>query len=327
MLKRSHAKDCSTLRISRGQSMVEFAMIAPLALILLFVGVQFAIIGQAALALSQGASAIARYVAVNEPQGVVSATFTGNPTAAMQALLSQSLGTNKWGDLTVTVTSYVGGTKSTTTTTPHTNPGSGAGYSELQRHQQDCAAKSIPGAGYVSNRTERSGPGAVRMNRQKATSVSRRAAGRATRRRDRVSRGQSLVEFALMAPLALVIMLVGIQYAIIGQAALAVSQGSSALARYAAANSKTAALGTYNGTGSLPASAQSYYAPTHLPQRHLHLASPSGPVLYGNDEPPQPIRRRRKTGRSARWSLSITTPQAKSYFQLHGFLELSFQRL
>jgi Flp pilus assembly protein TadG len=90
------------------------------------------------------------------------------------------------------------------------------------------------------------------MNRQKATtSVSRR-----TSWRNRHSRGQSMVEFALMAPLALVIMLVGIQYAIIGQASLAVSQGSAALARYAAANSNTAALGTYNGTGALPASAQ-----------------------------------------------------------------------
>jgi Flp pilus assembly protein TadG len=88
--------------------MVEFAMIAPLALILLFVGVQFAIIGQVALALSQGASAIARYVAVNEPQGTVSPTFNGNPNAAMQALLSQSLGTNKWSDLTVTVQSCDG---------------------------------------------------------------------------------------------------------------------------------------------------------------------------------------------------------------------------
>jgi Flp pilus assembly protein TadG len=98
--------------------MVEFAMIAPLALILLFVGVQYAIVGQTALALSQGASAIARYVAINEPGSVSLATFSGKPNAAMQARLSKSLGTNKWGDLTVTVTSYVGGTKSTTTTTP-----------------------------------------------------------------------------------------------------------------------------------------------------------------------------------------------------------------
>ena len=111
MLKRSQAKDHSTRRISRGQSMVEFAMIAPLALIVLFVGVQYAIIGQTALALSQGASAIARYVAVNEPQGSVSSTFSGNPTAAMQALLSPTIGTNKWADLTVTVKSC-DGTKS-----------------------------------------------------------------------------------------------------------------------------------------------------------------------------------------------------------------------
>lgn len=100
------------------------------------------------------------------------------------------------------------------------------------------------------------------MSGQKATnSVSRRTTGRATRD----SRGQSLVEFALMAPLALVIMLVGIQYAIIGQAALAVSQGSAALARYAAANSTTPALGTYNGTGSLPASAQYLLSTTLCP--------------------------------------------------------------
>ena len=97
------------------------------------------------------------------------------------------------------------------------------------------------------------------MNGQKTTSA------RGPRRRDRVSRGQSMVEFALMAPLALVIMLVGIQYAIIGQAAVAVSQGSAALARYAASNSKTAALGTYNGTGTLPPNAPSLLSETLCP--------------------------------------------------------------
>jgi Flp pilus assembly protein TadG len=88
--------------------MVEFAMIAPLALMVLFVGVQLAIIGQTALALSQGASAIARYVAVNEPKGSVSASYSGNPDAGMQAVLSDSLGTNSWADLTVTVQSCDG---------------------------------------------------------------------------------------------------------------------------------------------------------------------------------------------------------------------------
>jgi Flp pilus assembly protein TadG len=102
-------------RIRRGQSMVEFALIAPIALILMLVGVQYAIIGQAALAVSQGASAIARYAAVNESS--IGASFSGNPTAAMQSLLSSSIGTNGWADLTVDITSYTG-TTTTTTTTP-----------------------------------------------------------------------------------------------------------------------------------------------------------------------------------------------------------------
>jgi Flp pilus assembly protein TadG len=108
----------SRSRISRGQTAVEFAMTSVLFLIMMLVGVQFALIGQTALALSQGASAIARYVAVNEPKGSVSASYSGNPDAGMQAVLSDSLGTNSWADLTVTVNSYKGGTASTTTTTP-----------------------------------------------------------------------------------------------------------------------------------------------------------------------------------------------------------------
>ena len=108
----------ATSRICRGQSAVEFALISTVAMMVMLVGVQFAIIGQAALALSQGASAIARYVAVNESSGAVSPSFSGNPTAAMQALLSSSILTNSGGDLTVTVSSYQGGTTSTAATTP-----------------------------------------------------------------------------------------------------------------------------------------------------------------------------------------------------------------
>jgi Flp pilus assembly protein TadG len=99
---------------SRGQSMVEFALLAPLALVIMLVGVQYAIIGQAALAVSQGASAIARYAAVNE--SAIGASFSGNPTAAMQNLLSPSIGTNSWADLTVNITSYKGSTTTSTTT-------------------------------------------------------------------------------------------------------------------------------------------------------------------------------------------------------------------
>jgi Flp pilus assembly protein TadG len=64
--------------------------------------------------------------------------------------------------------------------------------------------------------------------------------------RNRVSRGQSAVEFALISVLALTVMLIGIQYALIGQAAVAVSQGSSTLARYVASNPNS--LGTNNGS-------------------------------------------------------------------------------
>jgi Flp pilus assembly protein TadG len=64
--------------------------------------------------------------------------------------------------------------------------------------------------------------------------------------RNRVSRGQSAVEFALISVVALAVMLIGVQYALIGQAAVAVSQGSSTLARYVASNPNS--LGTNNGS-------------------------------------------------------------------------------
>ena len=91
------------------------------------------------------------------------------------------------------------------------------------------------------------------MKTQKTKSISSRSTGRSVaaspplrRSSKRISRGQSAVEFALISVLALAVMLIGIQYAMIGQAAVAVSQGSSALARYAASN--PGKLGTNNGS-------------------------------------------------------------------------------
>jgi Flp pilus assembly protein TadG len=81
----------------------------------------------------------------------------------------------------------------------------------------------------------------------------------------RFNRGQSAVEFALISVFVLGVMVLGIQYAIIGQAAVAVSQGASALARYAATN--VGALGTNNGTvkaSSLPAPVQQLLSPSIL---------------------------------------------------------------
>src|ERR1700722_14786780 len=83
----------SRSRISQGQTMVEFAMVSILVLVVIIVGGQLAMTGQAALAVSQGASAIARYAAVNE--GTLGSSYgPANPNTAMQNLLSSTLGTN-----------------------------------------------------------------------------------------------------------------------------------------------------------------------------------------------------------------------------------------
>jgi len=83
--------------------MVEFALGASLTLVLMLVGVQFAIIGQAALALNQGASTLARYAAVHP--GTVSSGTGGSLPSPAQQLLSPTILTGSGNDLTVTVSS------------------------------------------------------------------------------------------------------------------------------------------------------------------------------------------------------------------------------
>jgi hypothetical protein len=96
-------------RISRGQSMVEFALVSVLGLVLMMVGVQFALIGQVALSLSQGASALARYAAVHP--GSFGYNGTATVPSGASALLSPTINDGK---LTVTIASYKGGTTTTT---------------------------------------------------------------------------------------------------------------------------------------------------------------------------------------------------------------------
>ncbi len=119
MFNRFDAKlNTSRGRNGRGQSTVEFALLSTLAMVILFVGVQFALIGQASLALSQGASAIARYAAVHQGLGTTyNGSVTGNslPTAVQQ-MLSSTLLNNSGSDLTVTINSYTGGTTTQTST-------------------------------------------------------------------------------------------------------------------------------------------------------------------------------------------------------------------
>jgi Flp pilus assembly protein TadG len=108
-------------RIGRGQAAVEFAMISTLALLVMLVGVQYALIGQAALADSQGASALARYAAINP--GTIggssgNGTVTLNGTAA-QNLLSSSICGGSCSDLTATIVSI---SASTGTANTSSNP-------------------------------------------------------------------------------------------------------------------------------------------------------------------------------------------------------------
>jgi Flp pilus assembly protein TadG len=98
-------------KLNAGSSMVEFTFSFVLLLGVIMGGVQLAVIGQAALALNQGASAIARYCAVNN-----TTSYSGSPDANMQNLLSSTILTNSGDDLTVTVTAYQSGTTTTTTT-------------------------------------------------------------------------------------------------------------------------------------------------------------------------------------------------------------------
>ena len=102
--------------ISRGQSAVEFALISTVTMMVMLIGVQFALIGQAALAVSQGSSALARYAAVNPGSLGTNGTVSPLPAAAQQ-LLSSSILTNSGGDLTTTIASY-SGTTTTTTSSP-----------------------------------------------------------------------------------------------------------------------------------------------------------------------------------------------------------------
>ncbi len=100
------------MRAGRGQSMVEFALIATLALVVMLVGIQFALLGQVALAISQGSSALARYAAVNP--GSLGNIYNGRasvPTAIAQGLLSPSINDSH---LTVTIGSFTGTTSNTT---------------------------------------------------------------------------------------------------------------------------------------------------------------------------------------------------------------------
>ena len=84
-------------RRSRGQSIVEFSITLSLAMILLFVTIQFALIGNAALSVTELAYAGARYAAVNP---VKSETQVSD---YMKSIAAPTINENSGADLTVTL--------------------------------------------------------------------------------------------------------------------------------------------------------------------------------------------------------------------------------
>jgi Flp pilus assembly protein TadG len=87
-------------RSQRGQSMAEFALMVPLLIAVVFIAITFAVIGQAALAVSQLAYNGARYAAVNptlSTSQISSYIQSGN-------IGSPTITKNSGANLTVTVT-------------------------------------------------------------------------------------------------------------------------------------------------------------------------------------------------------------------------------
>ncbi len=82
---------------ARGQSMVEFALVSTIAMFILVVGAQVAIIANAALAVSQLVSQGTRYAAVNP-------TYTSDTISSyVKGAASNAINENNGGHLTVTV--------------------------------------------------------------------------------------------------------------------------------------------------------------------------------------------------------------------------------
>lgn len=95
------SRDSITRRglLGRGQAMVEFAMIAVIAILVLFLGIQFALLGEAALAVGQLAYQGARYASINP--NVASATIV---TTMRTQFASPSIASSDNNILTISVT-------------------------------------------------------------------------------------------------------------------------------------------------------------------------------------------------------------------------------
>jgi Flp pilus assembly protein TadG len=87
-----------SVRLPRGQAMVELALILPIAVVVLLVGIQLALIGQATVAVSQLAYTGARYASVNP-------NYTqAQVKSYIQSVGSPTLMENGGADLSVSMT-------------------------------------------------------------------------------------------------------------------------------------------------------------------------------------------------------------------------------
>jgi hypothetical protein len=93
-----------------------------------------------------------------------------------------------------------------------------------------------------------------------------------------VRRGQAFVEFALIAPVALIVVLVGVQLAVIGFAALSLGEVDYQGARYAAVNSTY----TQSQVQSYMLSVASPIIATNSGQYLTMSMSPAPPCTYGS---------------------------------------------
>ncbi len=100
---KSNNKRVQTGLLSRAQAMTEFALIAPIVLIGLLVGVQYAVLGAGDLALSQAAYQGARYASINSSANqtavktaldtVVSPLIKSNYTVSVSPTTTRATGT------------------------------------------------------------------------------------------------------------------------------------------------------------------------------------------------------------------------------------------
>lgn len=104
-----------TLHYCRGQAAVEFALVLTVAMIVLFVAIQMALIGQVALALGQVNYQGARYAAVHPDCGKTSCGSAGEQSISdyMKSVASPTI---TWSNVTVNICDTDGTTPCTTTT-------------------------------------------------------------------------------------------------------------------------------------------------------------------------------------------------------------------